>query len=137
MSNPWFLQDMPEALNRKICASLRHAAAAKAREEREAFREQSLCISKSSGTSAMMVRAHYWHKTNRKLKTVSFQLFYKFKMSSPRAKSVVWLYTTNYLILPQKLPLHTVLYEMKTINSLQKHKHWSAMFPWKCQRNKN
>lgn len=50
---------MPEALNRKIHTSLRHPAVAKAGGEREPFREQSLCISKSVGTSTMMVRAHY------------------------------------------------------------------------------
>lgn len=58
----WFLQDMPESLNRKIYASLRHSAAAKAGGKNPL--ESSHCISKSSGTSAMMVRAHYRHKTN-------------------------------------------------------------------------
>lgn len=57
-----FLQDMPEALYRKTDASLGPPAAAKARTEREPFREQSLCISQSARTSAMMVRDHYCHK---------------------------------------------------------------------------
>lgn len=43
----------------KDIPSFRHPAAAKAGAESEPFREQLLCVSKSSGTSVRMVRAHY------------------------------------------------------------------------------